>query len=183
MSYVPSRNFCCCLPVRFGVIIIALLGLFVGGVVAIGGIYEATRLQNPDTTTKVAYGIAITIYALYALMSLLALIGAIAKQRGLIRAFFVFFDGPRPIEHRDGVVLPLHGFPKCASIRQPVHHNDDSKYAAPGLSEGCGHLQGTRGRNFHFCLAYGNLGLCHCQRLHQTVGRGGCSAPKGCCLP
>ena len=47
-------------------------------------------MQNPDTTSKVAYGIAITIYGLYALMSLLALIGAIAKQRGLIRGFFVF---------------------------------------------------------------------------------------------
>jgi len=73
-----------------GVVIIALLGLFVGGAVTIAGIYEVTRIQNIDSTQQAAYGIAITIYGLYALMSLLALVGAIARKRGLIRAFFVF---------------------------------------------------------------------------------------------
>jgi hypothetical protein len=46
MTYVPSRTFCCCLPVRFGVFIITLLGM--AGGVAFGGLgwYEVVKLSK-----------------------------------------------------------------------------------------------------------------------------------------
>ncbi|KAJ7594727.1 hypothetical protein C8J56DRAFT_855185 [Mycena floridula] len=88
MSYVHSRTFCCCLPVRLGTFIIAILGLFVGGLVSIGAIIQYKNTWNPDTTTKVAYAIVIIVYGLYAILSILAIVGAAGKKRGLIKAFF-----------------------------------------------------------------------------------------------
>lgn len=60
MTYVRSRKFCCCLPVRFGVFVsrfyslhdigsivvlqvIAILGMAGGGVITVAGIMQATK--------------------------------------------------------------------------------------------------------------------------------------------
>jgi len=88
MSYVSSRTFCCCLPVRLGTFIVAILGLIFGLLISIGAGIQLQNTWYPDTTTTAAYAILIAIYGLYALMSILAIIGASAKKRGLIKAFF-----------------------------------------------------------------------------------------------
>ncbi|KAJ6603115.1 hypothetical protein B0H10DRAFT_646516 [Mycena sp. CBHHK59/15] len=81
---VQSRTFCCCLPVRFGVLVIGILGLAGGGIIAVGGIIQAER----STGNKLAYLIQIIIYGLLAILSVFSIIGAIFKKRGLIRSYF-----------------------------------------------------------------------------------------------
>lgn len=44
MVYVRSRKFCCCLPVRFGVFVMALLGIFGGGAVSVVGWLQIKQL-------------------------------------------------------------------------------------------------------------------------------------------
>ncbi|KAJ6558554.1 hypothetical protein DFH09DRAFT_1163173 [Mycena vulgaris] len=82
--HVQSRTFCCCIPVRFGVVVIGIIGLAGGGVIAVGGVIQANR----STGNKLAYIIQIIVYGLLAILSIFGIIGAILKKRGLIRAYF-----------------------------------------------------------------------------------------------
>ena len=57
MGYVPSRTFCCCIPVRFGVFIMSMLGLAGGSIIAAVGWHAVAHrgpsqsiLQNHDLT-------------------------------------------------------------------------------------------------------------------------------------
>ncbi|GLB37265.1 hypothetical protein LshimejAT787_0403160 [Lyophyllum shimeji] len=86
MTVVPTRKFCCCLPTRFGVVIVALIGLLGGGVIAVVGGLNAHRING----SKVSIGISITVYGLLAFVSLLGLIGAIARKLALIKLYFAF---------------------------------------------------------------------------------------------
>ncbi|KAG6920110.1 hypothetical protein DXG01_010178 [Tephrocybe rancida] len=86
MTVVATRTFCCCLPTRFGVVIIALIGLLGGGLIAIAGAINAHQISG----SKVSIGISITVYALLAILSLVGLIGAIARKLALVRLYFVF---------------------------------------------------------------------------------------------
>jgi hypothetical protein len=45
MVYVRSRKFCCCLPVRFGVFVIAILGIIGGGLVSLAGWLQIKQLS------------------------------------------------------------------------------------------------------------------------------------------
>ncbi|TRM60375.1 hypothetical protein BD626DRAFT_131627 [Schizophyllum amplum] len=84
---VRSRKFCCCLPVRFGVFVMTLIGLLGGGAVAIGSWYGlahqdtqvAARVDR--TTLEVSAG----IYTFLALICLFGLIGCIFRRRTLVR--------------------------------------------------------------------------------------------------
>jgi hypothetical protein len=86
MSYrVRSHKFCCCIPVRFGTCISACLGIALGGLVVI-----AAALQF-DTVglDKLALGIQIGGYSLLALLSLFGLIGALIRNKGMVKAYWV----------------------------------------------------------------------------------------------
>ncbi|THV06797.1 hypothetical protein K435DRAFT_834098 [Dendrothele bispora CBS 962.96] len=88
MSYrVRSHKFCCCIPVRLGVCIIGLLGVASGGLLAIAGIIRLKQLGDVDMHLKLPYIIQTLVYALYAGLSMLGLLGAICKRIGLIKAF------------------------------------------------------------------------------------------------
>ncbi|KAJ7497109.1 hypothetical protein FB451DRAFT_215881 [Mycena latifolia] len=81
---VQSRTFCFCIPVRFGVVVIGIVGLAGGGVIAVGGVVQANRSAG----NKLAYIIQIIVYGVLAILSVSGIIGAIFKKRGLIRAYF-----------------------------------------------------------------------------------------------
>jgi len=89
MVYVRSRKFCCCLPVRFGVFVIAILGIFGGGLVSIGGWLQIKQLpQNPlDHRDEVALWITTIMYSLLAVLSLFGLIGVFTKTRSFISLY------------------------------------------------------------------------------------------------
>jgi len=84
MTVVQTRTFCCCLPTRFGVVIIALIGLLGGGIVSVVGGINAHRISG----SKASIAISITVYALLAFVSLLGLVGAIGRKLALIKIYF-----------------------------------------------------------------------------------------------
>jgi len=83
MSRVASRTFCCCIPVRAGVILISLLGMGGGGVIAVGGILNVKHAHG----SKAAAIAQIVIYLILAIISLFGFIGAITRRLGFIRAY------------------------------------------------------------------------------------------------
>jgi len=84
MTVVTTRIFCCCIPVRAGTVLIAILGLLGGGVLAVLGGLNAHNIKG----SKVSAGITIAIYGLLALVSLVGLIGAIARKLALVKVYF-----------------------------------------------------------------------------------------------
>lgn len=92
MTHVRSRKFCCCLPVRFGIICESLLGLGLGGFIAIGGWIQVNALLKGDLTLEQNQKVAIWFVAIsmsiFALTSLLGLIGSIGKLRSLVGIYF-----------------------------------------------------------------------------------------------
>jgi len=84
---VPSRTFLCCIPVRAGVVFLALLGFLGGGAMATFAILQIKR--SPDSTrNKVALIIEIVIYILLAILSVIGLIGAISRKLAFVRSYF-----------------------------------------------------------------------------------------------
>ncbi|KAF9467275.1 hypothetical protein BDZ94DRAFT_1318710 [Collybia nuda] len=102
MTMIRSRTFCCCIPVRVGVVLVALFGLLGGGTLAIVGASQAHRIGMPTPAfsldpraykpfpdgSKVSIAISITVYALLAFLSLLGLVGAIGRKISLIKMYF-----------------------------------------------------------------------------------------------
>jgi len=84
MTIATTRTFCCCIPVRAGVIIIAIIGMVGGGALAVIGGLQADRM----TGRKVSIAISITVYALLAILSVLGFIGAVARRLHLIKIYF-----------------------------------------------------------------------------------------------
>jgi len=87
MVYVRSRKFCCCLPVRFGVFVMSLAALVLGGLVAVGSFLELKNensLSKNDRTAVIIYAI---IFSILALVGGFGFIGAISKQTGLVSLF------------------------------------------------------------------------------------------------
>jgi len=85
MGYVRSRKFCCCIPVRLGVVLISSLGFLGGGLITIGGIIEYRKHENRN----IALVVQIILYGLLTALSVLGLIGAIAKLRRLVSLYYI----------------------------------------------------------------------------------------------
>lgn len=83
MSRVASRTFCCCIPVRAGVIIISLLGLGGGAVITAGGIINIKHSHG----SKAAAIAQIVVYLILAIVSLFGFIGAVSRRLAFIRAY------------------------------------------------------------------------------------------------
>ncbi|KAF9047314.1 hypothetical protein BJ165DRAFT_1526637 [Panaeolus papilionaceus] len=81
---VASRTFCCCIPVRAGVILIGFIGLVGGGAVTAVAIMSLKHAG----ASKTAIIIQLIVYLLLALVSLLGIVGAITRKRSLIRLYF-----------------------------------------------------------------------------------------------
>jgi len=136
MTIIRSRTFCCCIPVRLGVVITALLGLMGGGILAIVGGLEAHRIDG----SKVSIAISIAVYGLLAFVSLLGLFGAIGRSISLIKLYFgvllahLFFSigiGAYAI-HR--VFTDAVGFYDTCIVSEPATQEDDpGKYCNEGV--------------------------------------------------
>ncbi|KAK0476608.1 hypothetical protein IW261DRAFT_1594756 [Armillaria novae-zelandiae] len=51
---IKSNKFCCCLPVRTGVLMIGVLGVMLGGIIAVAGVIQYSRLGG-DIKNKLPY--------------------------------------------------------------------------------------------------------------------------------
>jgi len=89
MSYVRSQTFCCCLPVRFGVFLLSLLGLAGGGFVAAVGWIQLSHLnEHPlGKIDQIALWIQSSLFSLLALLAIFGFIGAMIKNRGMVSGF------------------------------------------------------------------------------------------------
>jgi len=88
MGYVPSRKFCCCLPVRFGVFCMTILGLVFGSLLCAAGWFEihkqATGGLDLDKREIISLWFVSVSYTFLAVISVLGFVGACGRIRGLI---------------------------------------------------------------------------------------------------
>jgi hypothetical protein len=84
MSKVATRTFCCCIPVRAGVVMLSLIGLAGGVGITALGILTLKRHEG----SRVSAIIQTVVYLLLALVSIVGLVGAIIRKVALVRAFF-----------------------------------------------------------------------------------------------
>jgi len=89
MVYVRSRKFCCCLPVRLGVLILSLGISLLGGLVAVVGWIDVKNLRdNPlPKGDEISLYIHAAMFSILCLVGAFGFIGAIGKQRGLVSIF------------------------------------------------------------------------------------------------
>ncbi|KAJ7602420.1 hypothetical protein FB45DRAFT_798866 [Roridomyces roridus] len=89
MAYVQTRTFCCCLPVRFGVLVMSLIALLGGGLVAVGGVVEIKRLDEHIITEshKPALYVVTAIFSLLALLGAFGLFGVLARNTAAVSTF------------------------------------------------------------------------------------------------
>jgi hypothetical protein len=91
MAYVRTRTFCCCLPVRFGVFVLATLGVLIGGLLTIGGwLQVAHMIQHPlSQRDTVALYIQTVMFTLLAVVSIFGFIGAATRRRTLLNIYWM----------------------------------------------------------------------------------------------
>ncbi|CAE7218983.1 unnamed protein product, partial [Rhizoctonia solani] len=77
-----SSYFCCCLPVRLGVLILSLLSLTTGGISATGTWYVYSRIQQASPgLLKTPHNVAFILSGMvYTLLVVAALMGIIVAQ-------------------------------------------------------------------------------------------------------
>ncbi|TEB37534.1 hypothetical protein FA13DRAFT_1726647 [Coprinellus micaceus] len=81
---VRSRTFCCCIPVRAGVILLSILGILGGTTVAAVGIVSLKKSAGAEKSMI----IQIVVYILLAVISFLGLIGGIGRKLLCVRIYF-----------------------------------------------------------------------------------------------
>jgi len=89
MAYAHTRTLCCCIPVRVGAFVIALLGLCGGTAVTVGGIIQAKNAHNNAFMNKAGMIVQIAIYLLLAIVSFFGLVGVIIKRRKFVVMYWV----------------------------------------------------------------------------------------------
>jgi hypothetical protein len=91
MVYIRSRKFCCCIPVRFGVFILSLLGIAGGTLICVVGWIAVSQLWKhplpvPDT---VGLWLQASLFTLLTLLSLFGFVGCLIKSRNSVHAYSV----------------------------------------------------------------------------------------------
>jgi len=90
-SYVRSRTFCCCLPVRLGVFLLSLLAMAGGAFLAVLGWIQISQLkQHPlGKTDQIALWIQCSLFTLLALLAVFGFFGAMMRNRAMISGFAI----------------------------------------------------------------------------------------------
>jgi len=89
MSYVRSRTFCFCLPVRFGVFLLSILALGGGGFVSVIGWIKISHLKDHPLgkNDEIALWVQTSMFSLLALLAIFGFLGALIKSRGMVSGF------------------------------------------------------------------------------------------------
>ncbi|KAI0691442.1 hypothetical protein BC835DRAFT_118819 [Cytidiella melzeri] len=93
MGYVRSRKFCCCLPVRFGVFCMSLLGFAGGLLFSIGGFFNIHQYMTGKLELngheKASLWIMSLTFTWFAIVSLVGFWGSLSKGYGSI-SFYAY---------------------------------------------------------------------------------------------
>jgi len=93
-AQVRTRTCCFCLPVRFGVFVVTILGLAGGILLSYVGWSQTVRLQGVlPKANEIALYIASALWTLLAVLSLFGFVGAIIRNRTMISIFFMILVG------------------------------------------------------------------------------------------
>jgi len=84
VAEVRSRTFCCCIPVRVGVILLALLGFVGGGFISAGTIIALKSSKGIEKSMA----LQTAAFIILTLVSLLGLVGGFARKLILVRIYF-----------------------------------------------------------------------------------------------
>ncbi|KIK67035.1 hypothetical protein GYMLUDRAFT_847490 [Collybiopsis luxurians FD-317 M1] len=87
--YVRSHTFCCCIPVRFGVFVISILGMGLGGLLAVAGLIQLKNIGDVPMSEKWPYIVQVVVYGLYAIISVTAFFGATCRNLSTIKSYAV----------------------------------------------------------------------------------------------
>ncbi|KAI3619024.1 hypothetical protein WG66_000610 [Moniliophthora roreri] len=82
-----GQTFCCCLPVRLGVICMSFLGILFGGVLSIVLWFEVAHTPNMESSDKAAFVIAGLVQTVLLVASMLGFIGAIVRKQVFVQIY------------------------------------------------------------------------------------------------
>jgi len=90
-SYIRTRTFCCCLPVRLGVFLLSLLALVGGAFLATIGWIQLSQLkQHPlGKIDQISLWIQSSLFSLLAVLALFGFFGAMVKSRAMVSGFAI----------------------------------------------------------------------------------------------
>jgi hypothetical protein len=132
-STVRSRTFCCCIPVRFGVFVLTILGMLGGTTLAVLGWYESASLKgNLSKLNEISIYIFSVVYTILAIMSVFGFIGAIRRRRTLVSIFFSMLVAHLTFNIFSGIFMLYNLFHQEGDAA--VQHCIQGSGEAPGLS-------------------------------------------------
>ncbi|KAF9465082.1 hypothetical protein BDZ94DRAFT_1255258 [Collybia nuda] len=85
-----GKTFCCCLPVRMGVVIMSLLGILFGGTLSIVLWYEVASTPDMTSGERAGFVIAGLVESFLLAASVLGLVGAIVRKQTFVQAYAYF---------------------------------------------------------------------------------------------
>jgi len=132
MAYVRSHKFCCCLPVRFGVFVLSLLSLFLGGLLGVGGVVAIKQQRDGkidlDKGEKISLYIQTALFIIIAFISLFGFIGTLSRNRRMVSIYSTMTWGILFFSITTGTVSLIHTF---RNAKQTTEDNtEDCKKAA-----------------------------------------------------
>ncbi|EAU91782.1 hypothetical protein CC1G_04550 [Coprinopsis cinerea okayama7 len=88
-----GKTFCCCLPVRFGVISMSVLGILVAGLLSIVLWFEVSVTLNMTTGERAAFIIAALLETILFAASILGFVGAIVRKQSFLQIYAYILYG------------------------------------------------------------------------------------------
>ncbi|KAF8664370.1 hypothetical protein AX16_000742 [Volvariella volvacea WC 439] len=82
-----KKKFCCCLPVRIGVIIMSAIGMLLAGLLMIVIWFEVSSNHTMEKENRIAFIIAGLVETLLFVASILGFVGAVVRKQTFVQAY------------------------------------------------------------------------------------------------
>ncbi|KAF5380443.1 hypothetical protein D9615_004473 [Tricholomella constricta] len=138
-----GKTFCCCLPVRMGVIIMSLLGILFGGFFTIVLWFEVANTVDMTSGERAGFVIAGLVESLLFIASILGFVGTIVRKQLFVQiyTYFIYVHFLLNIGVAGYLLYMVTHFSKNATVKacQETIQNQQAKDQCTGL------LKVTRG--------------------------------------